>query len=168
MVCTDLAARGLDIGEAGVDAVVNADFPRNADDYLHRAGRTARGAGGLLFSASASAADKAPSQTPKIGTVVSLVGGNEREKTLAARLSHALAAGMSVEGISGDKRVSPPSAKPKPETLARRAAELLAAKNRRRGVRGAARHGGGGEGKEAVEGSVKRRPRSVRQASTKR
>lgn len=166
LVCTDLAARGLDIGDSGVDAVVNADFPRNAEDYLHRAGRTARGAGGLLFS-SASAADDGAAQPQKVsGTVVSLVGGNEREKTLAARLGHALAAGMSVEGISGDKRVAPPAAKPRPETLARRAAELLAAKNKRRGVRGAARHGGEeGEG----EGSkIKRRPRSVRQTSTKR
>lgn len=164
MVCTDLAARGLDIGDSGVDAVINADFPRNAEDYLHRAGRTARGAGGVLFSA---ATGRAPPPPPK-GTVISLVGGNDREKTLAARLSRALAAGQSVEGVSGDKRATPPAAKPRPETLARRAAEALAAKNRRRGVRGAARHGvGGGEGEEESRG-IKRRPRSVRQTSTKR
>ena len=41
MVCTDLAARGLDFG-CCVEHVVNFDFPRNAVDYLHRAGRTAR------------------------------------------------------------------------------------------------------------------------------
>ena len=167
LVCTDLAARGLDIGESGVDAVVNADFPRNADDYLHRAGRTARGAGGLLFEAGR--ASPAPPAPPK-GTVISLVGGNEREKTLAARLAHALSAGQSVEGISGDRgrAGAPAAARPRPETLARRAAELLAAKNKRRGVRGAARHGGGEEGEGGGQGSVKRRPRSVRQTSTKR
>lgn len=165
LVCTDLAARGLDIGDSGVDAVVNADFPRNADDYLHRAGRTARGAGGILF-AGGNALNSSK------GTIISLVGGNDREKTLAARLSHALTAGLSVEGISGDRgdRQGAPAAKPKPETLARRAAELLATKNRRKGVRGAARHGGGGEEEKSSGSSqgLKRRPRSVRQTSTKR
>jgi len=41
LVCTDLAARGLDVPE--VDHVVMFDFPLNALDYLHRSGRTARG-----------------------------------------------------------------------------------------------------------------------------
>lgn len=41
MVCTDLAARGLDFG-CRVDHIVNFDFPRSNVDYLHRAGRTAR------------------------------------------------------------------------------------------------------------------------------
>lgn len=187
LVCTDLAARGLDIGGAGVDAVVNFDFPRNAEDYLHRAGRTARGTGGINNNSTAasnnasSSSSSSPSKNPK-GTVVSLVGGNEREKTLASRLSAALQAGRSVEGISADKRVVPPLAKPKPETLARRAAEALEAKNRRRGVRGAARFnssggdggGGGGKGGGVVDGggggglARKGRPRTVRQKSTKR
>ena len=42
MVCTDLAARGLDIPGGGVDVVINFDFPLNPVDYLHRTGRTAR------------------------------------------------------------------------------------------------------------------------------
>ena len=41
LVCTDIAARGLDI--LGVDHVFMFDFPLNAIYYLHRAGRTARG-----------------------------------------------------------------------------------------------------------------------------
>lgn len=41
LVCTDLAARGLDI-PGRVDHVVNFDFPLNPVDYIHRAGRTAR------------------------------------------------------------------------------------------------------------------------------
>jgi superfamily II DNA/RNA helicase len=41
MVCTDLAARGLDF-PARVDHVVNFDFPKTPVDYLHRTGRTAR------------------------------------------------------------------------------------------------------------------------------
>ncbi len=40
MVCTDIAARGLDLRQ--VRHVINLDFPRNSEWYQHRAGRTAR------------------------------------------------------------------------------------------------------------------------------
>lgn len=40
MVCTDVAARGLDI--SGVSHVYNYDFPSGSNDYIHRIGRTAR------------------------------------------------------------------------------------------------------------------------------
>ena len=40
MVATDVAGRGLDI--SGISHVINFDVPRCADDYIHRAGRTAR------------------------------------------------------------------------------------------------------------------------------
>ena len=49
LVCTDVAARGLDIKD--VPAVFNFDVPLNAEDYVHRIGRTGRaGASGLAVT----------------------------------------------------------------------------------------------------------------------
>ncbi|AVZ80570.1 RNA helicase [Zoogloeaceae bacteirum Par-f-2] len=40
LVATDVAARGIDV--AGISHVVNFDLPRQAEDYVHRIGRTGR------------------------------------------------------------------------------------------------------------------------------
>jgi superfamily II DNA/RNA helicase len=49
LVATDVAARGIDI--AALPAVFNHDIPFNAEDYVHRIGRTGRaGASGLAVS----------------------------------------------------------------------------------------------------------------------
>ncbi len=40
LVCTDVAARGLDI--KNVSHIYNYDIPKNSTDYIHRIGRTAR------------------------------------------------------------------------------------------------------------------------------
>lgn len=49
LVCTDVAARGLDIKD--VPAVFNFDIPFHAEDYVHRIGRTGRaGQSGLAVN----------------------------------------------------------------------------------------------------------------------
>lgn len=49
VVCSDVFARGMDIG--GVDVVVNYDVPTHIKTYLHRSGRTARaGKAGVVVS----------------------------------------------------------------------------------------------------------------------
>ena len=40
LVATDVAARGIDV--SNIDAVINFDIPQNAEDYIHRIGRTGR------------------------------------------------------------------------------------------------------------------------------
>lgn len=40
LIATDIAARGIDV--PGIEHVVNFDMPETVEDYIHRAGRTAR------------------------------------------------------------------------------------------------------------------------------
>ena len=52
LVCSDVAARGLDIG--GLSHVFNFDVPHHAKDYVHRIGRTGRaGLAGRAFTIAA-------------------------------------------------------------------------------------------------------------------
>ena len=66
LVCTDVAARGLDIKD--VPAVFNFDVPFNAEDYVHRIGRTGRaGASGLAVTL------VAPGDTRLVGDIEKLI-----------------------------------------------------------------------------------------------
>jgi superfamily II DNA/RNA helicase len=57
MIASDVAARGLDI--AGLSHVFNFDVPSNAEDYVHRIGRTGRaGKSGRAFTIAASEDDR--------------------------------------------------------------------------------------------------------------
>lgn len=40
LCATDLASRGLDVSD--ITVVINYDFPKYFDDYIHRIGRTGR------------------------------------------------------------------------------------------------------------------------------
>ena len=57
LVCSDVAARGLDVD--GLSHVFNYDVPMNPDDYVHRIGRTGRaGKEGAAWSLAAGEKDK--------------------------------------------------------------------------------------------------------------
>lgn len=57
LVCSDVAARGLDIAE--VSHVFNYDVPMNAEDYIHRIGRTGRaGKKGVSYTIATKEDDK--------------------------------------------------------------------------------------------------------------
>ncbi|KAG8377272.1 hypothetical protein BUALT_Bualt08G0011000 [Buddleja alternifolia] len=77
LVCTDLAARGLDLE---VDHVIMFDFPLNSIDYLHRTGRTAR--------------------MGAKGKVTSLVA--RKDVILATRIEEAMMKNESLESLSVD------------------------------------------------------------------
>ncbi|XP_043725009.1 DEAD-box ATP-dependent RNA helicase 39 isoform X2 [Telopea speciosissima] len=77
LVCTDLAARGLDLD---VDHVIMFDFPMNSIDYLHRTGRTAR--------------------MGAKGKVTSLVA--KKDVPLATRIEEAMKKNESLESLTAD------------------------------------------------------------------
>ena len=65
LVATDVAARGLDV--EGISHVINFDVPFSPDDYIHRAGRTARAGA--------------------VGDVITFVAPDEEERSARDRAS---------------------------------------------------------------------------------
>ena len=80
LVCTDLAARGLDIKE--IDHIIMFDFPLNPVDYLHRAGRCGRAG--------------------RKGIVTSIIA--KRDKILSDAVQGAIARGLPLDTLSSSKR----------------------------------------------------------------
>jgi ATP-dependent RNA helicase RhlE len=56
LVATDIAARGIDIPV--IDHIINYNVPESVEDYVHRAGRTARGTAGGTVSTIATWQDR--------------------------------------------------------------------------------------------------------------
>ena len=87
LVATDVAARGIDV--AGISHVINFDPPRQAEDYVHRIGRTGRAG--------------------RSGTAVMLVGFRERH--LVRNIERYTGQSIEIATIPGLE----PTIKPRPE-----------------------------------------------------
>ena len=118
LVASDVAARGLDI--PAVSHVFNFDVPRNADDYVHRIGRTGRA--GLKGE---SVTLITPEDKKALAKVVELIGKEPDALDLG--------------GGSGDTPAGKPDA-----SAEESGAEAKSARSRRRG--GSRRKGGGDRG----------------------
>jgi ATP-dependent RNA helicase RhlE len=67
LVATDIAARGLDVPQ--IQHIINFDVPETVEDYIHRAGRTARGRAEGIVSTIATWTDK-----PRIKEIEATLG----------------------------------------------------------------------------------------------
>jgi superfamily II DNA/RNA helicase len=77
LVATDVAARGIDV--PGISHVVNYDLPKNAEDYVHRIGRTGRAG--------------------RTGIACSIVG--PRDRSVLRRIEHFLEQKLDIQTIAG-------------------------------------------------------------------
>ena len=90
LVATDIAGRGIDV--PGIEHVINFDIPENVEDYIHRAGRTARG--------------KALGIVSTIATWQDLPMARKIEETLGEKLPRCTVAGVEAWEESERKPVS--------------------------------------------------------------
>jgi superfamily II DNA/RNA helicase len=91
MVCSDVAARGLDI--KGLSHVFNFDVPMHAEDYVHRIGRTGRaGREGHAFTLAA------PSDGKYVAAIEKLVGATIPRMTIEGLDGAVLSSGREPRG----------------------------------------------------------------------
>ena len=82
LVATDIVARGIDIDD--ISMVVNYDVPREAEDYVHRIGRTARAnADGKAVTLISS------KEQSKFGQIENFLGYEVRKEAVPAELGEA-------------------------------------------------------------------------------
>ncbi len=72
LVATDVVSRGIDID--GIDLVINYDVPSDAEDYVHRIGRTAR-----AESTGVALTLIGPDEQGKFGRIEQLIGSEVRK-----------------------------------------------------------------------------------------
>ena len=86
LIATDVAARGLDVN--GISHVINFDVPHSAEDYIHRAGRTARAgaAGEVITFVSSEEEERFRDIERSLGTVLArdVIPGFEPSARIAA------------------------------------------------------------------------------------
>lgn len=92
LLATDVAGRGIDV--SNVNLVVNYDCPRNAEDYIHRIGRTGRQGKGVAISI---LTDREQDAMELIANVIEKAG-TRMPPELAKRMGMLL---------GGDKKVDP-------------------------------------------------------------
>jgi len=113
LVATDVLSRGIDID--GIDLVVNYDVPQDAEDYVHRVGRTARAA--------------------REGAALTLIGPADQRRF--QRIEELI-------GSEVEKLPVPESIGKTPEYAPKKHREAPGGRGRGHG-HGGKRHGGGGE-----------------------
>jgi len=96
LVATDIVARGIDVDD--IPLVINYDVPRDAEDYVHRIGRTARGGSG--------SADGVDGPQGKSGEAITLV--SEKDQNYFGRIESFL-------GYEVEKLPMPEGLEPGPE-----------------------------------------------------
>ncbi len=78
LVATDIVARGIDV--TGIELVINFDLPNNAEDYVHRIGRTGRaGMAGRAISLAT------PDQRNEISDIERLIRSPIKKSTMAGQ-----------------------------------------------------------------------------------
>ena len=152
LVASDVAARGLDI--PAVSHVFNFDVSRNADDYVHRIGRTGRA--GLKGEA---VTIVTPEDRKSLDAIVKLIGREPEELDLGGKPAKAKSdkSHKPEESEKPDKaqQAEAPEARPEPEAEPREREKPR--ENGKRRSRGGRRRGGEARGERREEARPERR-----------
>jgi ATP-dependent RNA helicase RhlE len=117
LVATDIAARGIDV--KGIELVINYDVPDQAEDYVHRIGRTGRA--GLSGHAITLATPEQVKLVAAVEKVISAQLPISERSQIKVSMPELRGVRKPVPGASGHKpvhtpRVHAPAPKPKPPT----------------------------------------------------